>query len=265
MRGPVAGPGVAPGVASGAGRSPGLAASSRPRIVTQADTNTDGQLTQAEMTALANAWFDKMDTDGVGRIAEADFPARYAAVQPNPFGRGRGGRGAGAPGAPGGAPAVARGSTKLPAAGTWPEFNKMIGGYFKFHWVNGTHIPVKVDDPKSPLTVMFGGKGFEVVDETYTFAQDSFSRTNVHVLTSVDYDAMPQATKDMEPVATARTDGDYALSWIRREGKGRVFYEASGHDESIYAMKNMDQHYLALMQYAMGDLAADDSPSVKAK
>jgi hypothetical protein len=35
---------------------------------------------------------------------------------------------------------------------------------------------VKVDDPKSPLTVMFGGKGFEVIDETYTFAQDSFSR-----------------------------------------------------------------------------------------
>jgi type 1 glutamine amidotransferase len=110
---------------------------------------------------------------------------------------------------------------------------------------------------------MFEGKGFEVVDETYTFAQDSFSRENVHMLTSVDYDKMPQATKDQEPAGPARNDGDYALSYIRREGKGRVFYEASGHDESIYAMKNMSQHYLALMQYAMGDLKADDSPSVK--
>lgn len=44
-----------------------------------------------------------------------------------------------------------------------------------------------------------------------------------------------------------------------------MFYEASGHDESIYAMKNMNLHYLALMQYTMGDLKADDSPSVKAK
>jgi len=73
-----------------------------------------------------------------------------------------------------------------------------------------------------------------------------------------------ESNKDMEPAANARTDGDYALSYIRREGKGRVFYEASGHDESIYAMKNMSLHYLALMQYAMGDLKADDSPSVKA-
>jgi type 1 glutamine amidotransferase len=76
---------------------------------------------------------------------------------------------------------------------------------------------------------------------------------------------MPQATKDLEPAATARTDGDYALSYIRREGLGRVFYEASGHDESIYAMKNMLAHYLAGMQYVMGDLKADDKPSVPSK
>jgi type 1 glutamine amidotransferase len=253
----------------GAGRAGGAAgpgAQLSTTLVTQADKNTDQRLTMAEMTTLANEWFDKMDTDKSGRIAQADFAARYAAAQPAPA-AGRGGlggaRGAG-PNA--GATPVARGSVKLPAASaSWPEWTKVIGGYFKYHWNNGTHIPVKIDDPKSPLTQMFGGKGFEVIDETYTFAQDSFSRTNVRVLTSVDYDKMPQATKDMEPAGTARTDGDYALSYIRREGKGRVFYEASGHDESIYAMKNMSQHYLALLQYAVGDLKADDSPSVKAK
>jgi type 1 glutamine amidotransferase len=243
------------GRAGGAGGPGGQLATS---VMTQADKDTNQQLTLAEMTVLANEWFDKMDADKTGRIAQADFAARYAAAQPAPAGRGGAGRGAA------GAPTVARGSTRLPATGTWPEYNKMIGGYFKYHWNNGTHIPVKVDDPTSPLTVMFGGQGFEVIDETYTFAQDSFSRTNVRVLTSVDYDKMPQATKDQEPAATARTDGDYALSYIRREGQGRVFYAASGHDESIYAMKNMSQHYLALMQYAMGDLKADDSPSVPA-
>lgn len=244
--------------AAGGGRAGGPGGQLAASVVTQADKDTNQQLTMAEMTALANEWFDKMDTDKTGRIAQADFAARYAAAQPVPAGRGGGGRGAA------GAPTVARGSVKLPASGTWPEFNKMIGGYFKYHWNNGTHIPVKIDDAASPLTAMFGGKGFEVIDETYTFAQDSFSRSNVRVLTSVDYAAMPQATKDMEPAGTARTDGDYALSYIRREGQGRVFYAASGHDESIYAMKNMSQHYLALMQYAMGDLKADDSPSVPA-
>ena len=39
--------------------------------------------------------------------------------------------------------------------GTWPEFNEMIGGFFKFHWSYPTLIPVKVDDPNSPLTAMF--------------------------------------------------------------------------------------------------------------
>jgi type 1 glutamine amidotransferase len=261
-----AGGGAAFGGAAGRGGAAGPGAQLSATVVTQADKNTDQRLTMAEMTVLANEWFDKMDTDKSGRIAQTDFAARYAAAQPAPAaGRGgaAGGRGAG-PNA--GATPVARGSVKQPAASaSWPEWTKVIGGYFKYHWNNGTHIPVKVDDPKSPLTQMFGGKGFDVIDETYTFAQDSFSRTNVHVLTSVDYDKMPQATKDQEPAGTARTDGDYALSYIRREGKGRVFYEASGHDESIYAMKNMSQHYLALLQYALGDLKADDSPSVKAK
>ena len=70
-------------------------------------------------------------------------------------------------------------------------------------------------------------------DETYTFNQDSFSRTNVHVLTSIDYDKMSAEDKAKE--TDPRTDHDYALSWIRREGKGRLFYMAHGHDERIYA------------------------------
>jgi len=147
--------------------------------------------------------------------------------------------------------------------GTWPEYNKLIGGWFKFHWNNGQLIHTKIDDPKSPLTKMFGGKEFEIRDETYTFPQDSFSRTNVHVLTSVNYDKMSDADKAKEPAADKRTDGDYALSYIRREGKGRVFYEAHGHDEKIYAIKPMLEHLLAGIQYAIGDLKADDKPSVK--
>jgi uncharacterized protein len=140
----------------------------------------------------------------------------------------------------------------------WPEFNRMIGGYFKFHWNNPQLITVKIDDPKSPLTAMFHGQEFEIHDETYVFANDSFSRSNVHVLTSVNYDKMSAEDKAKEKAP--RPDHDYALSWIRAEGKGRVFYEAHGHDESIYAMRPMLEHLLAGMQYALGDLKADDKP-----
>ena len=165
----------------------------------------------------------------------------------------------------GGGPPVAGAAAAAPAQpqGTWPEFNEMIGGFFKFHWTYPTLISVKIDDPKSPLTQMFSPRGYEVVDETYTFAQDSFSRKRVHVLTSINYDKMSQNDKDKEPAATRRTDGDYALSYIQHVGNGRVFYEAHGHNEQVYFMRPFVAHMLAGIQYALGDLKADDSPSVK--
>jgi len=147
--------------------------------------------------------------------------------------------------------------------GTWPDFNELIGGFFKFHWSYPTLISVKVDDPKSPLTVMFPARGFEIVDETYTFAQDSFSRKRVHVLTSVNYAKMSADDKAKEPAAGRRTDGDYALSYIQRVGNGRVFYEAHGHDERVYFLRPFVAHMMAGIQYALGDLEADDSPSAK--
>ena len=143
----------------------------------------------------------------------------------------------------------------------WPEFNKLIGGYFKFHWPDPQLIYVKIDDPNSPLTAMFHGKEFEIHDETYTFAQNSFSRRNVHVLTSIDYGKMSPEDKARE--VNPRTDGDYALSYIRREGQGRVLYEGHGHNARVYAMTPMVEHLRAGVQYALGDLKADDSPSVK--
>jgi uncharacterized protein len=147
--------------------------------------------------------------------------------------------------------------------GTWPEFNSLIGGFFKFHWTYPTLIPVKIDDTSSPLTAMFSPRGYEIVDETYTFAQDSFSRKRVHVLTSINYAKMSAEDKAKEPAATKRTDGDYALSYIQKVGNGRVFYEAHGHDERVYALRPFIAHMLAGMQYALGDLKADDSPSEK--
>ena len=63
--------------------------------------------------------------------------------------------------------------------GTWPEWNKMIGGYFKWHWNDGQLINVKVDDPNHPINAPFKGKPqLQIVDETYTYGRNSFSRQN---------------------------------------------------------------------------------------
>ncbi len=143
--------------------------------------------------------------------------------------------------------------------GTWPEFNRLIGGIFKFHWDDGQVITVKADEPDHPLNAPFRGQApLRVIDETYTFARDIYSRRNVRVLTSVDYAAMSAEDKAKEQYP--RSDGDYPLSWIRREGKGRVFYEAHGHSERVYAIKPLLAHLLYGMQYVLGDLEADDRP-----
>jgi uncharacterized protein len=145
--------------------------------------------------------------------------------------------------------------------GTWPDFNKMIGGFFKFHFGDQL-ITLKVDDPASPLTSMFKGQPFQFSGEIYTFAMDTWSRENMHVLTSIDYAKMSDADKAKENFP--RSDHDYGLTWIRKDGNGRVFYFAFGNEERVFFVKPLNEQLLAGLQYALGDLQADDSPSVKA-
>jgi type 1 glutamine amidotransferase len=190
--------------------------------------------------------------------APASAQGATAGQAPPPAAAGRGGGRATAP------PCTSNNPTPGGGGGEtlWPEWTQIIGGYFKFHWNYPTPITVKIDDPKSPINAAFKGKSFNVIDEVYTFNEKSFSRENVHVLTSIDYDKMTDCDKGLE--SSPRPDHDHGLSWIRREGQGRLFYQALGHHESIYYNNPaMLAHILAGMQYALGDLKADDSPSRK--
>ena len=216
------------------------------------DKNGDSKLTREELSGLADRWYDTFDAGKTGRVARADFPQRFAALPPASVPTPRGG---------GNGQAAATSLGPDTEVGTWPEFNTMIGGFFKFHWNDGQSITVKIDEPKHPVNAPFKGQEYVIVDETYTFGRNTYSRQNLKVLTSIDYAKMSAEDKAKEQ--NPRPDGDYALSWIRREGKGRVFYEAHGHNEKIYAITPLLEHLTAGMQYVLGDLAADDSPSVK--
>lgn len=216
--------------------------------VMSGDRNSDGRLSREELVGFADSWFGRLDPDGTGRIAQADFPRRYAALPPPPT-----------PGGNAQGPATDPGPDTQ--VGTWPEFNTLIGAFFKWHWNDGQTITVKIDEPGHPLNAPFEGQGYVIVDETYTFGRNIYSRANLRVLTSIDYAKMIAEDKAKEQ--NPRDDGDYALSWIRREGKGRVFYEAHGHNEKVYANRRLLEHVLAGMQYVIGDLEADDSPRVR--
>jgi hypothetical protein len=128
-----------------------------------------------------------------------------------------------------------------------------MGGGFAGHPFR--HISVKLDDPGSPLAAAFREKGFDITDEIYTF-KGAYSRDKVHVLLSIDWENSHLSNGN-------RDDNDYALSWIYECGKGRVFYCAFGHEHDIFWNTAILKHYLAGIQYALGDIKADATPSAK--
>jgi len=133
----------------------------------------------------------------------------------------------------------------------WPEFGAMIGGWFNGHPWNET-VGVKLEDPAHPLVAAFGGNGFEVEDEIYTF-RAPWSRRHVRVLLTLDRAKTPRKGN--------RLDDDYALAWVRAEEQGRVFYCGFGHEVAIFENPAMLKFLLDGTQWVLGDLAADASPS----
>jgi hypothetical protein len=136
----------------------------------------------------------------------------------------------------------------------WSEYNQILGGtYAGQAWQAFHEVPIKIDDPKSPLTAAFGGKDFTVKDDIYMF--DGVSpRATAHILLSVD------TAKAPESMWADRADGDYPLSWVRKHENGRVFYTALGHEPDMYLNQPFLAHLLAGIQFATGDLAANTAP-----
>lgn len=134
----------------------------------------------------------------------------------------------------------------------WPQYMELIGGTYGGHITES--VWVKPEDAKHPLCVPLKGQAFEVHDEIYVF-KAPYSREKVRVLLSLDL----SKTKD----PGKRADKDYAVSWVRPYGKGRVFYCSLGHVASAYGNPHVLRHYLAGIQFAVGDLEADCRPVKK--
>jgi type 1 glutamine amidotransferase/sugar phosphate isomerase/epimerase len=148
------------------------------------------------------------------------------------------------------------------ADNNWPEFAEMMGG-----WAGAHHTEkqvIKVDDPASPLTKSFGIASFEHTDEFYHFPVYSpYSREKQHVLLSLDVEKSDMATAGRFCPECTRPDQDYGLAWIKTYGKGRTYFTPLGHTTIFYTDPRWTQHVLAAVQYILGDLDADATPSAK--
>jgi putative membrane-bound dehydrogenase-like protein len=90
------------------------------------------------------------------------------------------------------------------------KYVAMVGAIFKSH-KTGT-FTTQIVDPAHPI--MAGFKGFETWDETY-----------VH----------DKVAKDIHLLQTRKEGNrDEPWTWVRTQGKGRVFYTAYGHDERTW-------------------------------
>jgi type 1 glutamine amidotransferase len=135
----------------------------------------------------------------------------------------------------------------------WPEFKELFGASFTGHPWN-EEVGVTVEEPDHPLVAAFDGEDFRLADEIYQYGPP-YDRSQVRVLMSID-----PARTNMGVRWIRRTDNDFALTWVRAHGKGRVFNTSFGHRSQLYSDPRVLQFYLDAIQFATGDLAAPTAP-----
>ena len=137
----------------------------------------------------------------------------------------------------------------------WKEYNDLMGGAFVAHpWGSGETVRVKNLDPKSPVNASFKGDGITLKDEIYKFRPGTANPAERHMLLALDPAGtdMAKDKDDQRPL--------YPIAWLDTSGKGRVFYCSLGHNDEIYMNPVIVEHYLAGIQFALGELPADAAP-----
>jgi len=140
----------------------------------------------------------------------------------------------------------------------WPEFGEIAGARFDGHPLGQRLVTLKVDDPAHPLAAAFKTPTFQIMDEIYQVS-DPYSRDKLRVIVSID-----TAKTDTNVKGINRKDGDFGMVWVKSYGKGRVFFSAFGHVHDLFWNPMILQHWLDGIQFALGDLKADTTPSAKA-
>ncbi len=107
-----------------------------------------------------------------------------------------------------------------------PKYIALVGGQFKSH--GGEVFQTVIDKPEHPA--LKGVESFEAWDETYTH-------------TKLSDDKLVLMHRDENGRAEPWT-------WVREQGKGRVFYTASGHDERVFGNPAFHKLVIAGIRWA---------------
>ncbi len=135
---------------------------------------------------------------------------------------------------------------------SWPQYGKMLGGYFDGHPWGEFKAPLVVEDSKFPGMEHLP-PNFTLQDEIYQIKD--FSRDNVRVLLRLDAGKV-----DLSKKGVRRKDKDFAVIWARNYGKGRVLYNGLGHREEVWERPDIQKMWVDMVRWSMGDLPGDATP-----
>jgi len=139
------------------------------------------------------------------------------------------------------------------------EYTETIGGAFDSHpWTSNSEVTVVVTEPEHAIIkpVFEGIDDFRIKDEIYQFAKGTASPKKLRILLNLD----PERS-DKPKQKPKRDRNDLPICWVQKVGKGRVFYSSLGHNNDLYWNPLILKHYLAGLQFALGDIEAETSPS----
>ena len=98
-----------------------------------------------------------------------------------------------------------------------------------------------------------GRKSFVLRDEIYQMR--NYSRDKLRVLMRLDASKLDLANKNVH-----RTDRDFAVTWAKMYGKGRVFYTTLGHVEDNWDKPEFQKMIIEAVKWATGMIDADVTP-----
>jgi type 1 glutamine amidotransferase len=138
---------------------------------------------------------------------------------------------------------------------TWPEYGRMIGGYFDGHPWGEVKAPLVVEAPDFPGLSHFAQR-FSAQDEIYQIKD--FSRDNVRVLLRLDADKI-----DLARDGVYRKDRDFAVAWARTYGKGRVLYNGLGHTTEVWTRPDFQKMWKEMILWTLGVRPGEAKPATK--
>jgi uncharacterized protein len=114
----------------------------------------------------------------------------------------------------------------------------MLGGEFLSHG-SQQEARVRVVDPKFP--------GLQGSTETFSFKEEWYSLKNfsndIHVLLVIETEGMHDSDYKRAP---------FPIAWARREGKGRIYFNAMGHRDDVWMSERFRQMLAGAVAWATG-------------